>query len=171
MKRKLIAAIGVAGMMVGAVACGKDDSGKGGSTDAGGDKTLTVWVMDGSAPDAWIQEVNKDFEAKHKGVKVNVEVQQWNGIQEKVTTALSEDTLRTSWSSATRRPPATPSRAASPTSPRTRRSSATTAGTRACWPPASSTASCTPPLVRRQPRGHLRQGPLRQGRRDPAEDA
>ncbi len=92
MKRKLIAAIGVAGMMVGAVACGKDDGGKGGSADAGGDKTLTVWVMDGSAPDAWIQEVNKDFEAKHKGVKVKVEVQQWNGIQEKVTTALSEDT-------------------------------------------------------------------------------
>ncbi|GAA4901270.1 extracellular solute-binding protein [Streptomyces coeruleoprunus] len=91
MKRKLIAAIGVAGMMVGLAACGSD-SGKGGSTDADGNKTLTVWVMDGSAPDAWIKEVNKEFEAQHKGVKVKVEVQQWNGIQEKVTTALSEDT-------------------------------------------------------------------------------
>ncbi|MGI5480767.1 extracellular solute-binding protein [Streptomyces lavendofoliae] len=91
MKRKLIAAIGVAGMMVGIAACGSDD-GKGGGADAGGNKTLTVWVMDGSAPDAWIKNVNKEFEAKHKGVKVKVEIQQWNGIQEKVTTALSEDT-------------------------------------------------------------------------------
>lgn len=48
--------------------------------------------MDGSAPDAWMAEVNKAFEAKHPGVKVKVEKQIWNGIQEKVTTALSEDT-------------------------------------------------------------------------------
>ncbi|WP_351232490.1 extracellular solute-binding protein [Streptomyces sp. NPDC002133] len=93
MKRKLIAAIGVAGMMVSIAACGSDsDKGGEGKSDAGGNKTLTVWVMDGSAPEAWIAEVNKEFEAKHKGVKVKVETQQWNGIQEKVTTALSEDT-------------------------------------------------------------------------------
>jgi N,N'-diacetylchitobiose transport system substrate-binding protein len=94
-KRKLIAAIGVAGMMVSIAACGSDsgsDKGKDGGKAAGGDKTLTVWVMDGSAPDAWMAEVNKAFEAKHPGVKVKVEKQIWNGIQEKVTTALSEDT-------------------------------------------------------------------------------
>ncbi|MEV6651397.1 extracellular solute-binding protein [Streptomyces sp. NPDC051219] len=91
MKRKLIAAVGVAGMMVGVVACGSDSDSKG-TTDANGNKTLTVWVMDGSAPAPWLEAVNKDFEAKHKGVKVKVETQQWNGIQEKVTTALSEDT-------------------------------------------------------------------------------
>ncbi|MEU3045497.1 extracellular solute-binding protein [Streptomyces sp. NPDC006984] len=91
MKRRLIAAIGVAGMMVSVVACGTD-SGDNGDSSAGGEKTLTVWVMDGSAPEAWIAEVNKEFEAKHEGVTVKVETQQWNGIQEKVTTALSEDT-------------------------------------------------------------------------------
>ncbi|MET9482398.1 extracellular solute-binding protein [Streptomyces sp. NPDC006638] len=90
MKRKLVAAIGVAGMMVSIAACGSDDD-KGSETKAGGSKNLTVWVMDGSAPDAWIKGVNKEFEAAHKGVKVKVEIQQWNGIQEKVTTALSED--------------------------------------------------------------------------------
>ncbi|WP_418959056.1 extracellular solute-binding protein [Streptomyces tritici] len=90
MKRKLIAAVGVAGMMVSVAACGSD-SDKGGKTDASGNKTLTVWVMDGSAPDAWMAAVNKEFEAAHKGVKVKVEKQQWNGIQEKVTAALSED--------------------------------------------------------------------------------
>lgn len=90
MKRKLIAAVSVAGMMVGVAACGNggDDKAK---TDAGGAKEITVWVMDGSAPKAWIDEVNKEFSAKHPGVTVKVEEQKWTGIQEKVTTALSEN--------------------------------------------------------------------------------
>ncbi|MER5934288.1 extracellular solute-binding protein [Streptomyces sp. NPDC002054] len=92
MKRKLIAAVGVAGMVIGLAACGDGGDDKGGKTDANGNKEITVWVMDGSAPDAWIAEVNKEFEAKHPGTKVKVEVQQWKGIQEKVTTALSENT-------------------------------------------------------------------------------
>ncbi|MFE9255471.1 extracellular solute-binding protein [Streptomyces sp. NPDC006879] len=91
MKRKLIAAVSVAGMMVGVAACGSSDDKGSSEPKAGGEKTLTVWVMDGSAPDAWMAEVNKEFEAKHEGVKVKVEKQQWNGIQEKVTTALSEN--------------------------------------------------------------------------------
>ncbi|MEW1900720.1 MULTISPECIES: extracellular solute-binding protein [unclassified Streptomyces] len=94
MKRKLIAAIGVAGMMVSIAACGSDsDKAKDGDKGtAGGDKTLTVWVMDGSAPKEWIDGVNKEFEASHPGVKVKVETQQWTDIQTKVTTALSENT-------------------------------------------------------------------------------
>lgn len=55
MKRKLIAAIGVAGMMVGLVACGSDDKDSDkGSESKGPDsykgQTLTVWAMDGSTP-------------------------------------------------------------------------------------------------------------------------
>ncbi|MDX2389951.1 MULTISPECIES: extracellular solute-binding protein [unclassified Streptomyces] len=93
MKRKLIAAVGVAGMVIGLAACGDgaDDKAK---TEASGGaaKEITVWVMDGSAPKAWIDEVNKEFSAKHPGVTVKVEEQKWTGIQEKVTTALSENT-------------------------------------------------------------------------------
>ncbi|WP_156725992.1 extracellular solute-binding protein [Streptomyces apocyni] len=91
MKRKLVIAVGVAAMMTGIAACGGDSDAEG-AKDKDGNKVLKVWVMDGSAPDAWIKEVNKEFEAKHEGVKVEVEEQKWNGIQEKVTTALSEDT-------------------------------------------------------------------------------
>ncbi|WP_415951923.1 extracellular solute-binding protein [Streptomyces sp. KLOTTS4A1] len=91
MKRKLIAAVGVAAMMSGVAACGSD-SGSEGTKDKDGNTVLKVWVMDGSAPEAWINEVNKEFEAQHEGVKVKVETQKWDGIQEKVTTALSEDT-------------------------------------------------------------------------------
>lgn len=91
MKRKLIAAIGVAALAVGAAACGSDDSGNGSDGgDGGGGGSITVWLMQGSAPDAWLDELNAAFEEEH-GVEVNVEIQQWTGIQETITTGLSED--------------------------------------------------------------------------------
>lgn len=91
MKRKLIAAVGVAGMLVGIAACGSDNSGSEGKTGADGFKgqTLTVWAMDGSTPDGWTKDVTAEFEKK-TGAKLKLEVQQWNGIQQKLTTALSE---------------------------------------------------------------------------------
>ncbi|WP_128982966.1 extracellular solute-binding protein [Streptomyces roseicoloratus] len=93
MKRKLIAAIGVAGMMVSIAACGSGSGDKGDKGKAdGGAKSLTVWVMEGSAPAGWTDEINKAFAAKHPGVTVKVETQQWTDIQTKVTAALSEDT-------------------------------------------------------------------------------
>lgn len=92
MKRKLIAAIGVAGMLFSVAACGGDDGD--GDKKAGADgyagETLTVWVMDGSSPDDWQAALAKEFEAKTKA-KVKFENQQWNGIQQKLTTALSEE--------------------------------------------------------------------------------
>ncbi|MBU6531609.1 extracellular solute-binding protein [Streptomyces mayonensis] len=91
MKRKLIAAIGIAGMMVSIAACGGDsDDGKKSGADGYAGETLTVWVMDGSSPDDWQAAVAKEFETKTKA-KVKFEVQQWNGIQQKLTTALSEE--------------------------------------------------------------------------------
>ncbi|PJE96133.1 sugar transporter [Streptomyces carminius] len=87
MKRKLVAAIGAAAMMTGTAACGSGDDGQ----SADGGKKVTVWVMDGSAPEEWATALNKEFEAAHEGVTVEIKEQQWNGIQEKITTALSED--------------------------------------------------------------------------------
>ncbi|MFG2600449.1 extracellular solute-binding protein [Streptomyces sp. NPDC048462] len=92
MKRKLIAAIGVAGMVFGMAACGSDDdSGDGKKAGAEGyaGQTLTVWTMSGSNPPGWTKTVTDEFEKKTKA-KLKIEVQQWNGIQQKVTTALSE---------------------------------------------------------------------------------
>ncbi|MGW2179408.1 extracellular solute-binding protein [Streptomyces sp. NPDC001732] len=90
MKRKLIAAIGVAGMMIGLAACGSDDDG-GKKTGAGSyeGQTLTVWTMSGSNPPGWTKAVTDEFEKKTKA-KLKIEVQDWNGIQQKITTALSE---------------------------------------------------------------------------------
>ncbi|MFF4687028.1 extracellular solute-binding protein [Streptomyces sp. NPDC001307] len=93
MKRKLAAAIVIAGMMVSVAACGGND-GKDSGKDAGPDswkgQTLTVWTMDGSAPPQWSKDVQAAFEKK-TGAKLKFEIQKWDGIQQKITTALSED--------------------------------------------------------------------------------
>src|SRR5829696_462222 len=90
MHRKLRTAA-VAGVAVAlfAASCGGDDPV---DTASGGDKQaadITVWLMNGSAPESVIEAVNKDFAAKYPDTKVNVEIQQWDGIQEKTTTALA----------------------------------------------------------------------------------
>ncbi|MFH8365661.1 extracellular solute-binding protein [Streptomyces sp. NPDC018031] len=90
MKRGLIAATGVAALLVSVAACGSDD---GDDNKSGADgfkgQTLTVWAMDGSTPDKWTEDVKAAFEKK-TGAKLKIEIQTWNGIQPKVTTALSE---------------------------------------------------------------------------------
>ncbi|MEV0081992.1 sugar ABC transporter substrate-binding protein [Saccharopolyspora sp. NPDC050642] len=55
------------------------------------DNKLTVWLMDGSAPDVLIEELNKEFEQSHPGMKVDYQIQQWNGIQDRLTTALTSN--------------------------------------------------------------------------------
>ncbi|WP_431036690.1 extracellular solute-binding protein [Streptomyces sp. P6-2-1] len=93
MKRKLIAAIGAAAMITSVAACGSDDDSSSNKASSGKDgykgQTLTVWVMDGSTPDQWQKDLTAAFEKKTKA-KVKFEIQQWNGIQQKLTTALSE---------------------------------------------------------------------------------
>ncbi|WP_282202994.1 extracellular solute-binding protein [Kitasatospora fiedleri] len=51
-------------------------------------RTLTVWVMDGDYSDPSLQAVNDAF-TQQTGAKVNVQVQAWDGIETKVTTALA----------------------------------------------------------------------------------
>ncbi|MFD5792716.1 extracellular solute-binding protein [Streptomyces diastatochromogenes] len=92
MKRKLAAAIVIAGMMVSVSACGGDDgkdTGKNAGPDSFKGQTLTVWTMDGSAPPQWSKDVQAAFEKK-TGAKLKFEIQKWDGIQQKITTALSE---------------------------------------------------------------------------------
>ncbi|MBU3868101.1 extracellular solute-binding protein [Streptomyces sp. 4503] len=89
MKRGLIAATGVAAMLVSVAACGSDGDDKKAGADGFKGETLTVWAMDGSTPDGWTKDVKAAFE-KRTGAKLKLEIQQWNGIQQKVTTALSE---------------------------------------------------------------------------------
>ncbi|MFG3252881.1 extracellular solute-binding protein [Streptomyces sp. NPDC048172] len=89
MKRGLIAAAGVAVLVVNVAACGSDGDDKGSGPDDWKGQTLTLWAMDGSTPKKWEKDIKKAFEKK-TGAKLKLEVQQWNGIQQKITTALSE---------------------------------------------------------------------------------
>jgi N,N'-diacetylchitobiose transport system substrate-binding protein len=54
--------------------------------------TLTVWLMNGSLNDNSVVQLNTDFQMAHPGWKVNYQVQQWNGIVDKLTTALASNT-------------------------------------------------------------------------------
>ncbi|GHG57114.1 extracellular solute-binding protein [Streptomyces griseocarneus] len=89
MKRGLIAATGVAAMLVSVAACGSSDSDKESGDGGSGAKSLTVWFMDGSNPPGWTKAVQAEFEQK-TGAKLNIQIQKWDGIQQKLTTALSE---------------------------------------------------------------------------------
>jgi N,N'-diacetylchitobiose transport system substrate-binding protein len=59
------------------------------AADASG--TLKVWLMDGSQPQTVIDSVNAKFKETYPNVKVEVELQQWGGIQDKLTTSLGTD--------------------------------------------------------------------------------
>ena len=52
-------------------------------------RTLTVWLMNGSAPDDLVKALNTEFEAAHPGVTVKYEVQQWGGIVSRLNGALA----------------------------------------------------------------------------------
>lgn len=52
-------------------------------------RTLTVWLMNGSASDDLIKQLNDEFTAAHPGVTVKYEVQQWNGIVSRLNGALA----------------------------------------------------------------------------------
>src|SRR5256885_10685453 len=54
--------------------------------------TLTIWLMNGSAPQAVVDGVNADFKVKYPNVTVNVEIQQWGDIGTKLDTAYAGST-------------------------------------------------------------------------------
>src|SRR2546429_885372 len=70
-----------------AVACGG-----GTTTSSSPSGTLTVWLMNGSAPDSIVSAVNADFKAKFPNVKVNVQIQQWSDVTTKLDAAFAGST-------------------------------------------------------------------------------
>ncbi|MCF2529941.1 extracellular solute-binding protein [Yinghuangia soli] len=101
MKRRLFVAAGVAAALTGVAACGSSDSGdkdkpaaSGAQSNAPADgkgKKVTIWVMKGSTNDEFNAAFKAKFEADHPGSTVDIQVQQWNGIGEKITAALASN--------------------------------------------------------------------------------
>lgn len=70
---------------------GDSSDSAGGASDVAAASTLTVWYMTGSLPDDVAADLKSDFEEVNDGVTVEYQVQQWDGIGEKLTTALASD--------------------------------------------------------------------------------
>jgi N,N'-diacetylchitobiose transport system substrate-binding protein len=99
MKARQVAAVSVAAAVAvcGFAGCGSSDNGKpSGSTNAADQGsatgTMTVWLMDGSAPNDLVKNLDSQFTSAHTGVKINYQVQEWDSIQDKLTTALASNT-------------------------------------------------------------------------------
>ncbi|MER7622665.1 extracellular solute-binding protein [Streptomyces sp. NPDC126503] len=89
MKRKLIVAIGVAGMMAGIAACGGSESGD----KAGEAKELTVWLTV-DAQNNWPELVKAADDAvakKHPGIKIKHEYYGWPDKNTKLDAVLATD--------------------------------------------------------------------------------
>ncbi|MET9000132.1 extracellular solute-binding protein [Amycolatopsis sp. NPDC004169] len=80
----LAAALAVAAVT--ATACGTDTP-----APAARGGTLTVWLMNGDLSDKATTAINAAFE-KATGAKVTVQIQEWDNINTKVSTALAQDT-------------------------------------------------------------------------------
>ncbi|MFJ2740380.1 extracellular solute-binding protein [Streptomyces sp. NPDC087440] len=93
MKRKLIAAIGVAGMLVGVAACGSDTKSAGGGEKAADTKELTVWLTV-DAQKNWPELVKSADDAvtkKYPGLKIKHEYYGWPDKNAKLDAVLATD--------------------------------------------------------------------------------
>ena len=72
-----------------AVACGGGATTNNPANQTG---TLTIWLMNGSAPASVIDGVNADFKAKYPNVTVKVEIQQWGDVGTKLDTGFAGST-------------------------------------------------------------------------------
>ncbi|QDZ14828.1 extracellular solute-binding protein [Humibacter ginsenosidimutans] len=101
MRKSRILAVGAVGIAAALAlsACSGTGSGSSGDNNNsssigkvdGKGKTLTVWEMNGDLSTDTLNAINKEF-TKQTGAKVKVQMQQWDGIGPKVTTALSTST-------------------------------------------------------------------------------
>src|SRR5258708_12059937 len=86
--RKLLFTVAAALALL-AAACGSTNP----TTTTGNETgTLTVWLMNGSAPQSVVDGVNAAFKAKHPNVTVNVEIQQWSDATTKLDPAFAAPT-------------------------------------------------------------------------------
>ncbi|WP_030232261.1 MULTISPECIES: extracellular solute-binding protein [unclassified Streptomyces] len=92
MKRKLISAIGIAGMVVSVAACG-GEGGSGGSDKGADAKELTVWLTV-DAQNNWpelVKAADAAVQKKHPGLKINHEYYGWPDKNAKLDAVLATD--------------------------------------------------------------------------------
>ncbi|MET7358506.1 extracellular solute-binding protein [Streptomyces sp. NPDC005562] len=89
MKLRLLAGLSAFVAAAGLSAC-SSGSGEGVSGD-GGRTTIDVWLMRDSVSTAFQKQFERAFGAAHQDIDVRVQIQEWDGIGEKVTAALASN--------------------------------------------------------------------------------
>lgn len=79
MRRRLLALICVTGSLVSACGMLPGDHER---------KTVTVWLMKDSASEEFLERFTEDYEKTHDDVRLDIRIQEWTGIVEKVRAAL-----------------------------------------------------------------------------------
>ncbi|MEO3813670.1 extracellular solute-binding protein [Sphaerisporangium sp. B11E5] len=90
MRYRLLAATGVLALAAGLSGCGSSEPSPGASGSAAPEK-LTVWIMRDSMSDALLGRFESGFEASHPGVALDIQIQEWDGIGQKVTSGLASN--------------------------------------------------------------------------------
>jgi N,N'-diacetylchitobiose transport system substrate-binding protein len=70
-------------------ACGGDEGSGSDQQAQTGPRTLTIWLMEGSAPPKVIDAVNAEFKAAHPNDTVKVQLQQWSNVTTKLDAAFA----------------------------------------------------------------------------------
>jgi N,N'-diacetylchitobiose transport system substrate-binding protein len=83
---RLLAGAAVLTATAGLTACGGSDP-----DGASGAGSIDVWLMRDSVTEEFSDAVAADYEKRHPGVDVRIQIQEWNGIGEKVTAALASN--------------------------------------------------------------------------------
>ncbi len=78
-------------MTAGLSACSSSSDTADSGSGSGGSTTIDVWLMRDSVSAQFQNEFVKGFESTHPDIKVKVQIQEWDGIGEKVTAALASN--------------------------------------------------------------------------------
>ncbi|WP_158600614.1 extracellular solute-binding protein [Tessaracoccus antarcticus] len=88
-RRMMIAAAATSSLLLSACGGGAAADPELATPSADAEGALTVWLMDGSQPETVVEAVNAQFKEKYPNVDVTVELQQWAGVQDKLTTSMN----------------------------------------------------------------------------------
>ncbi|WP_329499652.1 extracellular solute-binding protein [Kitasatospora herbaricolor] len=75
--------------LTGLTACSSSSDGGSGGSDAAAPSRLTVWIMRDSVSDGFLQRFRADYENTHAGTTLDIQIQEWDGIGQKITSALA----------------------------------------------------------------------------------
>src|ERR671918_458739 len=90
LRHRITAALALAlALALGAAACGDSSDDGGQSSAQTGPRTLTIWLMEGSAPPAVVDAVNAEWKKAHPNDTVKVQLQQWNNVTTKLDAAFA----------------------------------------------------------------------------------